>query len=151
MVAKTIVSSSSCAVNGYLTMTVPALRKTENGEYELPKFLSKKTGGEAVCAAEWVCGEPEPLYVLNGETEEPWEQDTDVNFEVAKDKELYIISYDSDGYKTFFKVKASGDIAKRIHKHLKKGDHVVAFGEIATLGRNNFITVKDILKVEKIQ
>lgn len=151
MVGKCALNFPAVAVSGFLTMTLPALRQLPDGDFEIPKFLSKKAGGEAVCAAEWIQGNPEELVVVNeDDTISPWEQDRDINFEVSKEKELYLISYNSAGYKEFFKLKASGQVAKQLHQKFQKGDQVVIFGDLATIGRNNFLTCREVLKVQKI-
>lgn len=134
-------------VTGYLTMNVPALRQTPTG-YEIPKFIIKKDGDDPVCSAEWTAEGPEALVSIVDGEEVPWVQDTDINFDVAKEKELYLISQDEFKNKSFFKVKARGDVARKIHTSLKKGDKVVIFGKIASIGRTNFIHADVIYKVE---
>lgn len=146
MVGKSVLSDHD-VVCGFLTMTVPALKKTPTG-YVIPKFLVKKTGDEPVCSAEWTPEGPEKLVCLVDGKEQEWLQDTDINFDVSKEKELYLISYDAHRRKSFFKIKAEGVPAREIHEKFKKGDKVVIFGHVASIGRNTFLTVEEILKVE---
>lgn len=135
-------------VSGYLTLTVPALQKTSTG-WTIPKFLIKKTGGDPVCAANWDDNGPEELFVVDANGEEhPWEQDTDIDFNVSKEKLLYLLSTDSAGVKHFFIVKADDEIALRLHQDFQKGDQVVIFGVISSIGRNDYILAQEILKVE---
>lgn len=135
-------------VSGFLTMNVPALQKTSTG-WTIPQFLIKKTGGEPVCAKNWDENGPEELFVIDEDGEEtPWEQDTDIDFNVSKEKMLYLISYDSEGSKRFFIVKADDEQALKLHQELKKGDQVVIFGVISSIGRHTYILAQEILKVE---
>lgn len=142
-------------VEGYLSLTVPALKKI-NESYELPKFCVElddegKESGPPVCGMfKWGKNIPGELYCIAEDgTETLWEQKRDVDPKKSKLKELHLVSEDKYQNRTLFKVRAFDDVALRIHQKFKKGDRVVVWGMAKSHGSTNYFYVRRILKVEK--
>lgn len=140
------------AMAGRLTMTVPALAKTDKG-YVVPEFICRKDGrgdkGEPICAAEWGPDGPVELYCVDSEGREtPWEQETDVdpeNYEKFGTKALYLIREDIFGNKSFYRIYAADEAALRLHREFRKGDRVVVWGGYFKVGRINWFDIHTIL------
>lgn len=135
-------------VVGFLSLDTPALSVDSDGEFQIPEYLIGRTGDIApACNAEFDGDTPVPLYSFrDGTNGGEWPQE-EVELKVSKRKHLYIVSLNDKGERVYFKVNAKGSAAMKVHQKFKKGDLVVAYGNIAGDDRTTSLDLKEVEKL----